>query len=185
MTERFIRTFRDENTFVILDPAFGDHGRMYSLMDPSMPSQMRRLCSRARTIVPNVTEAAFLTGLPYRETTDQVYLQELTAGMLQLGADAVVITGISPKPDLTGFCAAQKQAEPFSYTNSRRPGRYHGTGDLFSGVFTGAYVNGKSLADAATLAARFVEDVITASGSASPFGVAFESQLPRLWEQMH
>ena len=170
---------------IVIDPVMGDHGRLYSGITPEHITALQRLCRKGHVLLPNVTEAALLTGLPYRETTDQVYLQELTAGMLQLGADAVVITGISPKPDLTGFCAAQKQAAPFFYTISRRTGRYHGTGDLFSAVFTGAYVNGKPLADAATLAARFVEDVIAASGSASPFGVAFESQLPRLWEQMH
>ncbi|MEG2253450.1 MAG: hypothetical protein RSC98_10445 [Clostridia bacterium] len=46
-------------THIFVDPAFADQGRMYTLMDASMPAQMRRLCARARTIVPNLTEAAF------------------------------------------------------------------------------------------------------------------------------
>ena len=56
----------DESTHIFVDPAFADHGRMYSLMDDSIPRQMRRLCARARTIVPNLTEAAFLLDLSRR-----------------------------------------------------------------------------------------------------------------------
>ena len=52
-------------THVFVDPAFADHGRLYSLMDRSMPERMRALCAKARTIVPNRTEAAFLLGEPY------------------------------------------------------------------------------------------------------------------------
>lgn len=169
---------------IIIDPVMGDHGKLYSGITPTHISAMKRLCRKGNVLLPNVTEAAFLTGLPYRKVTDTGYLRELTAGMLEFGADAVVITGIAPMPGRIGFCAAGKQAEPFVYANPRRSGKFHGTGDLFSAVFTGAYVGGKALADAATLAARFTEDVIAASGDASPFGVAFESQLPRLWEPL-
>ncbi|HPS82126.1 MAG TPA: pyridoxal kinase, partial [Candidatus Limiplasma sp.] len=42
----------DSQTHVFVDPAFADHGKLYSLMDPTMPSRMRALCARAHTIVP-------------------------------------------------------------------------------------------------------------------------------------
>ena len=54
----------DSETHIFVDPAFADHGRRYSLIDESMPAQMRRLCARANTIVPNLTEAAFLPDRP-------------------------------------------------------------------------------------------------------------------------
>ena len=169
---------------IILDPVMGDHGKLYSGITPDHISAMKCLCRKGHVLLPNVTEASFLTGLPYRETTDDGYLRELTAGLLAFGADAVVITGITPMPGRIGFCAAKRQAEPFLYANSRKPGAFHGTGDLFSAVFTGAYISGRSLADSAKIAARFTEEVIAASGDSSPFGVAFEAQLPRLWEAL-
>ena len=55
----------DGDTHLFVDPAFGDHGRLYSLLDSGLPAQMRRLCARARTITPNLTEAAFLLEEPY------------------------------------------------------------------------------------------------------------------------
>ena len=61
----------DGDTHLFVDPAFGDHGRLYSLLDSGLPAQMRRLCARARTITPNLTEAAFLLDEPYPGDTPE------------------------------------------------------------------------------------------------------------------
>jgi len=174
----------DRETHIFVDPAFGDHGRMYSLMDDSMPMQMRRLCERARTIVPNVTEAAFLTGIPYRETGDKGYYRELLAGMQDFGADAVIVTGIAPEEGKTGIMGWSKENGEFRYISSRIDRSCHGTGDLFAAVFTGALVQNHTMPEAATLAAKFVKRVIAATAEATPFGINFETQLPWLWEQI-
>jgi len=72
----------------------------------------------------------------------------------------------------------------FSYRAQRKPKSLHGTGDLFSAVFTGAYVLGKEPWEAAELAAGFVEQVIDATPQVTPFGAEFERQLPWLWSKL-
>lgn len=168
---------------VILDPVMGDHGKLYSRQTPDHVTAMRKLCRKAKYVLPNVTEAALLTGLPYREQVDDDYLRELAAGLMDFGVEGAVITGFLWDNAHTGFFGTDLQGS-FSYKAPRIPKHFHGTGDLFAAVFTGGLLAGKGMEDAATLAARFVEKVISATEESSPFGIAFEPQLPWLWEQI-
>ena len=169
---------------VILDPAMGDHGRLYSGQTRSHVQAMAQLCRQADFILPNLTEAALLTNLPYREDADTGYLQELAQGMLSFGAKAVVITGFTRSDGKTGFFGARKDGSTFTYQAQRIPKHFHGTGDLFAAVFTGGMLQGKDTPDAATLAARFVEQVIAVTPMSTPFGANFEPLLPWLWEKL-
>ena len=76
----------DSETHIFVDPAFADHGRRYSLIDESMPAQMRRLCARANTIVPNLTEAAFSAGssLSRRTLCSRTLIGDYCRGLLDL-----------------------------------------------------------------------------------------------------
>ena len=168
---------------VILDPAMGDHGRLYSGQTPEHVQAMAQLCRQADFLLPNLTEAALLTNLPYREDADTGYLQELADGMLSFGAKAVVITGFTRSDGKTGFFGARKDGSSFTYQAQRIPKHFHGTGDLFAAVFAGAMLQGKDAPEAAALAARFVERVIAATEESSPFGISFEPELPWLWSQ--
>lgn len=171
-------------TFTVIDPAMGDHGRLYSGITQDHIHAMKGLCAKGNILIPNVTEAAFLTGTAYEETTDPVYFQKLADGMLAFGVEAVVLTGVPLEEGKTGLMAAFRDGEPFVYQASRIPRQLHGTGDIFCAVFTGALMAGRDITGAATLAARFVEKVISVTPEASPFGAAFEPQLPWLWEHL-
>ena len=169
---------------VVLDPVMGDHGKLYSGQTPEHVRAMARLCRRAKYLLPNVTEASLLTGLPYREQPDEGYLAELTSGMLEFGAEAVVITGFQWDAQTTGFAGVHRQTGPFSYKAPRIPRNLHGTGDLFCAAFSGSLAQGKDPFAAAQLAARFVERVVAATEESSPFGAKFETELPWLWSQL-
>ncbi len=168
----------------IIDPAMGDHGKLYSGLTEDHVSAMAQLCKKGNILLPNMTEAALLTGLPYREEPDRAYCEELLDEILKFGADAVILTGACSESGKTGFACKRKSGEAFFYETDTLPGQYHGTGDLFASVFAGAVALGKQLPDAATLAAGFVETVIKATPEPTPFGVKFESCLPWLWEQL-
>ncbi len=169
---------------VILDPAMGDNGRLYSGITPDHVEAMRDLSTLAEVLLPNVTEASHLSGLPYQEQTDGHYLRQMLESLCRRNTKSVIITGVSPAPEFTGFAGIQAEEGMFSYQAQRRPKSLHGTGDLFSAVFTGAYVRGMAPYEAAELAAQFVERVIDATPQATPFGAAFETQLPWLWTQL-
>ena len=167
----------------VIDPAMGDHGKLYSRMTPEHVEAMKHLCSRGSVLLPNLTEAAFLTGLPYREDGDGVYLKELAQAMCGFGAEGVIITGIHWDEERTGW-AGMQNGTFFSYQAKRIGRSQHGTGDMFAAVTTGALVLEKPLHAAAALAARFVEQVIAVTPAATPFGANFEPMLPWLWQQL-
>lgn len=181
LVDRVLDTFPAQ---VILDPAMGDHGKLYSGQTPEHVAAMARLCRKANVLLPNVTEAALLTGLPYREDADAVYLRDLAQRLLSFGAETVIITGFSSPDGQTGFFGMHQGGEIFSYRAQRIGKHFHGTGDLFAATFTGALMAGKSALDAATLAARFTERVITATEVSNPFGIAFEPELGWLAAQL-
>ncbi len=166
---------------VVLDPVMGDHGRLYARMTPEHVQAVKTLCRHADYLLPNVTEAALLTGLPYKAQADEPYLRQLADSLLALGPAAVVITGFTWESGEAGFFCRDKAGLEGSYRARRIPKTLHGTGDLFAAVFTGEIVAGKPAYDAAACAAGFVERVVAATPEQSPYGPEFESQLPYLW----
>lgn len=165
--------------FTVLDPAMGDGGKLYSGLEEQHVAAMKRLCAKADVLLPNVTEACLLTGIPYRQTADISYYRQLLDALKTL-APAVVLTGVTAEAGKTGFLTQ----DGFLYQADKLPGHYHGTGDLFTAVLTGGVAKGKSLHTAAVLAAKFVEKVLQNTKKETPFGVEFESQLPWLWENL-
>ena len=179
----------DGSTHIFVDPAFGDHGRMYSLMDETMPAQMRKLCSRARTIVPNLTESCFLLGKPYpKEGCTPEFAAELCRELLMLGPENVVITDIAFSREHTGLAIqSSHMSQPVFQFRSRFEGIFHGTGDVFASFLLAGLMRGRTVQDAAALALELTHECIAAtleSGQPLRFGVQFESVLPKLWQRL-
>ena len=168
----------------VIDPAMGDHGKLYSRMTEAHVEAMKEVCRRGDYLLPNLTEAAFLTGMPYREDCNGDYLIEMAEALCAIGgARGVIITGINWDPGYTGW-AGMLSGRLFSYRAKRIPHSQHGTGDMFTAVTAGGLTLGKPLHVAATLGAKFVEQVLAVTPSATPFGANFEPILPWLWEQL-
>ena len=158
---------------VILDPAMGDSGKLYNGITDAHIKAMKQLCRKATVLLPNMTEAALLTGAAYAETPDPAYCRSLIEKLKALGAKTVILTGVSLEDGKIGCFG-----EDFALQNPKLPS-CHGTGDLFAAVFTGAYVQGNAVADCAARAADFVSCCLAVTES-SAFGLNFESQLRRL-----
>lgn len=169
---------------VVLDPVMGDHGKRYSGITEAHIEAMQDLSQCAQVLLPNVTEASLLTDTPYQEQTDGHYLRQMLEKLNRRDSCNVVITGISPNANSTGFVGYAAGEGMFSYQSKRKPQSQHGTGDMFSAVFTGAWVSGKTVDEAATIAASFVERVLEATVAPTPFGAEFETQLPWLQSQL-
>ncbi len=178
-----LQQYKAQGSRIIVDPAMGDHGKLYRGLDEDHVAAMAEVCMCADILLPNVTEAALLAELPYREQTDGAYLRALTAALLQCyHTHAVVITGVSSRPETTGFCGADREDGTFVYQTDAVPRQFHGTGDLFSAVFTGAVLQGLDVYEAGVKAADFVRLCAESTTHVSPHGIEFEPQLPRLWQ---
>ena len=92
-------------------------------------------------------------------------------------ADDFYLGGRKLGPLVTEMCIRDRVE--FALTD-RIPGEYHGTGDVFSSVLTGALVRGRKLTEAAALAAKFVRDCAERTfpqGTPMREGVDFEPLL--------
>ncbi len=166
---------------LIVDPAMADNGKLYTGFDAAFVESMKTLCAKADYLVPNITEACFLTAMPYRENYDEAYIDELVSRLLALGCRKVVLTGVSYDPAKTGVLVSDGTSSAL-YAHDKLPNSCHGTGDVYASAFTGALVRGHDPLAAATIAADFTTDCIayTATLDNHWYGAAFEPMLPRL-----
>ncbi len=73
------------------------------------------------------------------------------------GQRSVVLTGASTAPGLTGaMCFDARTGQVEAVQTPRIDREFHGTGDVFASVLTGALVQGQSLTDAAAQAVDFI-----------------------------
>ena len=158
IVEDFIRRFRRADTVVVIDPVMGDHGRVYQTYTPAMCAGTARLAELADVITPNLTEAALLLNRPYDALPpDEAGLLEITRQLSLGGRRSVVLTGASAAPDLTGAACFDAATGRTQMIQTRRvPREFHGTGDVFASVLTGALVGGAPLPAAVERAVEFV-----------------------------
>lgn len=154
----FIRTFRREDSVVVIDPVMGDDGKAYQTYTPALCAGMARLAELADVITPNLTEAAFLLGRAYQDLPrDEAGLRQITEELSLGRRRSVVLTGVSLREGKTGamcFDAANGRTAVVQTEFVSHP--LHGTGDVFASVLTGALVKGAALETAAAQAAEFV-----------------------------
>lgn len=185
LMHKLINDFGGGSTRVIVDPCMADNGNLYSGFTPDFAKAMAGLCSKADVIVPNLTEASFLLGLPYVAAGyDKNYIEDLLQKLAALGARRIVLKGISFDEKKIGIaCYDSDSQKTIWYFHEKMPQNFHGTGDIFASVLTGALVRDFSLDKACRLAADFVVEAIRATLSHKDYnwyGVDFESVLPSL-----
>jgi pyridoxine kinase len=182
VAEQILDTMLAPGGIAIVDPAMADHGKLYRGLDEAYAEAMKRLCYRADLILPNITEAAMMTGQPFREKLDEAYVRQLLSGM---EGKQVLMTGVGFSADETGFALKTDAGIVFSH-HARLNRSYHGTGDLFASAFVGALASGKSEFEAARIASEFTLKSIrnTYENPAHSYGVKFETALPDLIDML-
>lgn len=184
-----IDEFRNENTLVFVDPAMGDNGKLYPAFNEHYAKKNADLCAVADIADPNITEAAYLTGLPYKESYDEGYVKELLLALADIGTKTPILTGVSLSGGKTGAMGYDSESrEFFQYQNDRIPAAYHGTGDIFSSVLAGAFVLGSDRTVALKIAADYTAGTITETlrNPENPwYGVDFEATIPELIEALN
>ena len=170
-----------ENCLKIVDPAMADNGSMYPAFDASFVEAMKGLCGKADYILPNITEACFLTGLPYKTEYDRAYINELLEKLSALGCGNVILTGVSYAPGKTGVVVMENGAYSY-YEHEQLPNSCHGTGDIYASAFVGAIIRGKSPYDSAKIAADYTVECIKATAEEANhwYGAKFEPVLLKL-----
>lgn len=164
-----------EGCVTIVDPAMADNGKLYPAFDGEYVEAMKGLCAKADFVVPNITEACFLTGIEYRTAYDRAYIDLLLEQLTAIGCKNVILTGVSYAPGRTGIVVYEK-GEYAYYEHEFLSNSCHGTGDIYASAFVGALVRGKSAYDAAAIAGNYTLSCIryTATLDNHWYGAAFE-----------
>jgi pyridoxine kinase len=184
IVSEFFDRFKTEDNLIFIDPVMADNGKLYPAFDEAFAKEMAKLCGKADVIVPNLTEACFMTDTPYNEDYDKEYITSLLNKLAQLGAKKVILTGVSFEQGKTGFVGMDsKTGEIFSYSHEKIDTSYHGTGDVFSSTAVGALMRGNSLPEALKIAADYTVECIRTTvknGKIGWYGVDFEEVIPQL-----
>lgn len=186
LVDEFMQSQHGALRFV--DPAMADHGKLYYGFDAAFARRMAGLCANADVIVPNLTEAAIMTGIPYREETDGDYYKELAKRLADRGATTVVLTGYTEGEHSIGAIAYDRERGEFqTYVNDRLPTAYHGTGDIFASTMFGALMRDHTLEQAMTISVNYVLECMRCT-AADPehrsYGVNYEQAIPYLVSQL-
>lgn len=176
-----MNTLSTSGSVKIVDPAMADNGKLYPAFDDAFVSEMKKLCFAADIVLPNITEACFLTGSEYRTEYDEAYIYDLVKKLHDCGAKTVVLTGVGYKPDRTGVVVYENGKMSY-YEHKKIEKGCHGTGDVYASAFTGALLHDCCVYDAAKIAADYTVKCIenTIGDKSHWYGVKFETALPYL-----
>lgn len=184
LVTKMFEDFKTENTITIVDPAMADNGKLYQAFDEAFAKKMGSLCGVADIILPNLTEAAFMTGIEYKTEYDEAYIKEVLKALTGLGAKIAILTGVGFEEGKTGVMGYDSVNDEFWYFEQKKlPCSYHGTGDIFASSFIGALMNGFDWKGAVEVAAEYTAECIwltMADGKKEWYGVHFEAAIPFL-----
>ena len=206
LVHKILDEFAQNDTLVVIDPCMADNGKLYTGFSQDFVNQMAKLCGRANVILPNMTEACFLVNQDYDIFTHtNESITKLMAKLLSLGANHVVLKGVDFSSDKIGVAYYSQKNNNDSrnligksmiensiddmkiYFHHRYDENFHGTGDLFASVVTGALVLKKELKEAVEIACDFIQESIECTLS-NPnynwYGVEFESALKNLPQRL-
>ena len=157
----FIKTFKKQGVFTLVDPVMGDYGRLYTTYTPELCEKMRALVHYADILTPNLTELCSLMGVDYRDgkfSTDE--LEALCRKLSERGPEHIVVTGIHYSDKQIMNYVYSRGSAPRTIMVDRIGRDRSGTGDVISAVIAGMYLNGHGFYESVLRATEFASKCI-------------------------
>ncbi|MCD7949508.1 MAG: pyridoxamine kinase [Erysipelotrichaceae bacterium] len=179
----FIETFKNKDSFVLVDPVMGDHGKLYATYTQQMCNEMKKLVHYADLLTPNLTELVTLVDEPYPDHLPSFYeLSDMCEKLSDNGPQHIVVTGI-PFNDKQILNFIYNRGEDYQIVMVDRIGNDRcGTGDVIASVIAGSYLNGHSFYHSVKKATKFASRCISRCEELeipNYYGLCFEEYL---WE---
>jgi len=163
---RFFDDFKTEDNFILVDPVLGDYGHLYPGLDSPMIEGMCSLCSQAKVITPNLTEAALLLHKPFRTDISPEEAFAWCRELSELGPEYCIITSApsnEKNKNIATVAYNKTDGRMWRVCSDYVPATYPGTGDAFASVITGCLLHGDSLPEAIERAVHFINMGIKAT----------------------
>jgi hydroxymethylpyrimidine/phosphomethylpyrimidine kinase len=144
---------------LVVDPVMVSTQGLSLLPETAMRAIREQLLPRAALAMPNIPEAAALTGIAIRNLDD---VRRAACLIHAMGARAVLIKGGHRESDATDilFDGAEYREFPAPRLAARHT---HGTGCTYSAAITAGLASGVSLPEAVARAKRFIHEAIRTS----------------------
>lgn len=147
---------------IVLDPVMVATSGDLLLETSAVESLQRKLVPLALVVTPNLAEAAVLSGLPV--AADEAAMAKQGEAILALGAQAVLVKGGHGQgADAVDLLVGRDGIRRFTALRVATRNT-HGTGCTLSSAIAAGLARGMALAEAVTLAKRYVSEAIAASG---------------------
>ena len=185
--KKLIGDLKTDGNLVIIDPAMADNGKLYPAFDADFPKEMAKLAAVADIVLPNITEACYLTDTPFREEYDESFAKDIMKKLAAQGAKKVVLTGAAFDGKYGVMLYDSDTDEFYMYEQEKLDAAFHGTGDIFSSSFTGALVRGFAIEKAIEIAADYTAECIRITKNTPDsnwYGVDFERAIPYLVKKL-
>lgn len=178
-----------KNGKFVLDPVMGDNGELYEGFDAGYVERIKALCKQAAVILPNITEASYLTDF-HIDYDNRENLSLLIKKVAELNQSTAVITGVSNGEESIGALSYDLASQTIRYESGPYyPGHFEGSGDLFSSVVAGFIFNQRSIHEAMRVAVKYVNKSIKRTTELPKekwrYGVRFETDIPYLLSALY
>lgn len=174
----------NQKAFVFVDPVMGDFGNYYHNGLKKVCPHLKRLCSIADIITPNITEACLLTDTKYIESFNKEKFEKLLFKLKSLGSKNIVLTGVSNGKAVFNY-HIDNNNKITEHKNEYYDHVIHGAGDVFSACLFSQIINGSSIDDAIDFSSEFVCNAVKYTINKEGFetrGISFEPFLYKLTE---
>ena len=174
---------------VFVDPVMADNGYLYNGVTFETVLYLRELCSTADVVLPNITEACFLTGVKvngeerallgasatpatsaattsatltrHRLSFSADEIDSIVAGLKDLGAKNVVITSANLEGRSCTIVGKEGQEGWIPFYYKEIPAQFAGTGDTFTSLVASSVMRGNPLEEAVPKAMKVMEYLIS------------------------
>ncbi len=124
-----------DNDKIYFDPIMGDNGKLYNSISLDYIDLIMPIIKKSYIIFPNLFEATTILNKEYRQY-DDLELKNMLVELTNLGPKIAIITGVI-KDNLIGCYLYNSESNEFIYYGLEKINYLpHGTGDLFSSIFT-------------------------------------------------
>lgn len=179
------REEREKGCVIFFDPIMADNGKLYYGISPKAVDSRRKLMGLSDYIVPNSTEALLLAGKnPAQLEFSLEEAKALVAALREAGAKSVCITSMKIDGQNCVFLYDEKKADFCRIPYRQREKNFVGTGDLFSALLLGRFMQEKDFFAAGMWAVEKIGGFIDAyeEDGLSEKGIPMERYLTLLKE---
>lgn len=162
----YCRRQRELDTAIFVDPVMGDKGVLYNGIGESTVFYMKKMCAISDIIMPNATEAMFLTDIKperkcgYKTIFSNEDMDRIVARLREMGSRSIVITSANIEGNACTIISEEGSDGWKALPYNEIPVEFSGTGDLFSSLVTSKRMHGIPLEKAVRSAMDTVERLI-------------------------